>query len=248
MRIKVESHIVADRFLSKPRNDEIRKVKTGLFFSEHRFRLPANGTSPAVGQVLERNIAAVFITADGAYPFSVFLILRGDISRCIFGGFSFDDFMVIRVSHGSVAARNFRADDFAQKDGVGRSVHRADDAAGDIRAAVRDDGHRVAHLVSDGIEFIEIFARAETEGADDGGVGIFGEDGDRKMSAIGDTAVGVVVFVDADHHRGGVGRDLSGAVGGTAGGPAVVPGGNNVDAVGHCVKSVRIHDSPLNKK
>ena len=248
MRIKVESHIVADRFLSKPRNDEIRKVKTGLFFAERRFGLSADGASPAVGEFFEGDVAVVFVAADGADVISRRLRRIGNIGRGIFGSLALDHFVVVGVGHGRVGACNVGADDFTQKDGVGRSVHRADDAAGDIRAAVRDDGHRVAHLVSDGIEFIEIFARAETEGADDGGVGIFGEDGDRKMSAIGDAAVGVVVFVDADHYRGGVGRDLSGAVGGTAGGSAVVPGGNNVDAVGHCVKSVRIHDSPLNKK
>lgn len=224
MRIEVESHIVAYRFSSKPRNDEIRKVKTGLFFSEDRFRLSANGTSPAVGQVLERNIAAVFITADGTNPFSVSLILRGDISRGIFGGFSFDDFMVIRVSHGSVAARNIRADNFAQEDRMGWCIHRIDDAAGDVSAAVRNDGQCIAYLVSYVIEFIEIFSRSESESTDDGRIGIFGENGNRKMSAIGDAAVCVVVFVDADHDGSRIGRNLGGTVCGAACRSAVIPG------------------------
>lgn len=224
MRIKVESHIVADRFSSKPRNDEIRKVKTGLFFSEHRFRLPANGTSPTVGQVFERNIAAVFITADGANPFSVFLILRGDISRCIFGGFSFDDLMVIRVSHGSVAARNFRADNFSQEDRMGRRVHGIDDTAGDVSAAVRNDGQRITYLVIYVIEFVEILSRPESESADNGRIGIFGENGNRKMSAICDAAVCIVIFVDADHDGSRICRNLGGAVCGAACRPAVIPG------------------------
>ena len=201
----------------------LERVKT-VIFSENRFRLSANRTSPGVGKFFKRNVTAILIAADGADVFADRLILIGDIRRGIFGSFPFDDFMVIRISHGGIAARNFRADHFAQEYCVGWRIHCIDDAAGDVSTAVGNYRECVAHLVSYVIEFVEIFSRAESESTDDGGIGIFCKDGNRKIPAIGDATVGIVVFVDADHDGSGICRDLGGAICAAAGRSAVVPG------------------------
>ena len=210
------------------------------FFSEYRFGLTAHGAAPVVGQLFKGNVSAVFIPAHGANVFSRLGFLR-NVGGGVFRRFALDDVVVVGVRHGRVFAGLFRACHLSQKDGVGRGVHGADHAAGDVGAAVRHHGQRVFDGVGHLLEFIEVFARAEPEGADDGRVAVLRQYRNGEVPAVGDAAVGVVVFIDADHHGGGGRGDLRRAVGGAARRPAVVPGGDDVHAVRKGMECSAVH-------
>ena len=124
---------------------------------------------------------------------------------------------------------------------MGRGIHGIDHAAGDIGAAVRNDGQCILHGIGHGIELVAVLARAEAECADNGRVGVFREDGDGKVTAVGDALICVVVLIDAHHHRGRGGRNLCGAVGGAAGRAPVVPCGYDVNAVRKGMECFGIH-------
>lgn len=72
-----------------------------LLFDEFGFWLPANRTGVVIGEVLERNVAVIDISADTADPFCIICrIFFGKISWSIFRTFSFDNVMVVGIGHG----------------------------------------------------------------------------------------------------------------------------------------------------
>ena len=164
-----------------------------------------------------------------------------DIGRGVSGRFPFDHAVIIGIRHGRIVAEDVRSDHFSEKDGVRGGVHRVDHPAGNIRAAVGDDGQRVFHCPRDSGKFIEILPRAEPERADDGGVGIFCEHGDREVPAVADALVRIILLVDAHHHGGGGRGDLCRAVGGAARRPAVIPRGNDIHAVREGMECLCVH-------
>ena len=126
-----------------------------------------------------------------------------------------------------------------------RGIHGIDHAAGDIGAAVRNYGQGILYRVRHRIKFVYVFPRTEPERADDRGVGIFRQYRNSKVSAIRYAFVGIIVLVDAHHHGCGGRCDLRGAVRRAAGGPPVIPGGNDIHAVRHGVKCFLIHKKLL---
>ena len=217
-----------------------RRKRLRLF--EQRFGRAAHGADPAFGQFFKGDVAAVLVAAEGAHILACGLFfLFGDVGGGVLRRLPLDDLMIIGIGHGRVIAQDVGADHFTQKDGVGGGVHGADHAAGDVGAAVRHHGQRVFDGVGHLLEFIEVFARAEPEGADDGRVAVLRQYRYGEVPAVGDAAVGVVVFIDADHHGGGGRGDLRRAVGGAARRPAVVPGGDDVHAVRKGMECSAVH-------
>ncbi len=215
-----------------------------LFLLKDGFRLTANGAYPCFGKFLEGDIAGIYVSANRTDVFALGLRFIGKVGRGVLRRFSLDDGMIIGVRHGRVGAQNVGTDHFAQKDGMRRRVHRIYDAAGDIGAGVAHDREGILYGIRYGIEFVEIPAGAETECADNGGIGVFRQYRNRKMTAVGNASIGVVVFIDADHYGCGRRGDLRGTIGGTAGRPTVIPSRNDVYAVRHGVECFRIHKKP----
>ena len=157
----------------------------------------------------------VFVFADLAYVgFEVGwcgLGCFGDISGGVFGCFAFDYVMVIGVCHGrGIGGQGFGFGDFGDEDSVGVVVdfvyHFAFEeggcAFGDIgEAAGRGGGGEFGELIF-------ITATGETERAEDGWGGVFGKDGHAECLGLPDAGVGVIVFMDADGERDGLGGGL----------------------------------------
>ncbi|MEI3147528.1 MAG: hypothetical protein V8T10_06120 [Merdibacter sp.] len=62
-------------------------------------------------------------------------------------------------------------------------------------------GKPILHLEADILELVRIVGAVKAEGADEGRIAVFGEDGDRESSALADAGIGVIVVIDADGDR-----------------------------------------------
>ncbi len=119
-----------------------------------------------------------------------------DERRSVFGGFAFDDVVVVGVGHGGVLVVGyFGTGDFAQEDGVGGGFHGVDYFAGYVGDGTVNNGDEVPYLWGGG-EFVLVFAAFEAEIADDKWIALFAEYIDGESLGFLNAFVGVVVVVD----------------------------------------------------
>ena len=169
---------------------------------EHVGADAADRTFEAFGQ----RISFIDVAADHAFPadgracvrFFVRLVGRG-----VFRALAFDDLMIIRISHRGAWPDCFHRGDLAEEDGVGSGLHRIDELADDEAGGILDDRKPILHLEADILELVRIAGTVKAEGADEGRIAVFGEDGDRESSALADAGIGVIVVIDADGDRCG---------------------------------------------
>lgn len=90
--------------------------------------------------------------------FSVALICRG-----VFGGSSFDNIVVISVSHRCVIIKNISVSNFSQKNGVGGSFHFINDLACDIAACLRNYRHHAFYQRIIVCKFIAVASAFKTK-------------------------------------------------------------------------------------
>ena len=159
-------------------------------------------------------LALVLIAADDAAPDG--LALGSHAHRL---GFRFDMFLIIGVGGRRHVRQRFHLHHLADEDGVGAHVHDLHHVGGDEGVGAPCDCQRAVGgptAVGKIRELVHLASRLEPEVLEQSEVGLFADDGGRKVPGLLDHIVGKVFFIDRDGDAVGLGGHLHHRIGDAA--------------------------------